>query len=59
MNMIRLGTVYKSLANEIADSAGFERAGRLEIFEFEEYAAAVLISRETLARKSKGHNWCL
>ena len=51
MNMIRLGTVYKSLANEIADSAGFERTGRLEIFEFEEYATAALISKRTLASK--------
>lgn len=45
MNAVRFMTVHKSLANEIADSTGFEGAGWLEIFEFEKYATAVLISK--------------
>ena len=52
MGAVRFMTVHKSLAYEIADSTGFERAGWLEIFEFKEYATAVLISERTLARRS-------
>ena len=52
MNAVRLTTGHKSLANEIADTAGFERAGWLKIFEFEEYATAVSISKRTLACRS-------
>ena len=47
MNSVRLRTGDKSLANEIADSAGFERAGRLKIFKFEEYATVMLVSKWT------------
>ena len=49
MDAVRFMAGHESLANEIADSTGFERAGWLQVFEFEEYAAAVLISERTLA----------
>ena len=45
MDAVRFMARHKSLANEIADSTGFEGAGWLEILEFEEYAAAVLVSK--------------
>ena len=49
MYAVRFKTGQKSSANEIADSTGFERAGWLEIFEFEEYTTAELISERSLA----------
>lgn len=49
MDAVRFMTGHKSLANKIADTAGFERAGWLEIFEFEEYATAVLVNKRALA----------
>ena len=49
MNTVRVRTGDKSLANEIADSAGFERAGWLKILEFQEYATVTLISKKALA----------
>lgn len=48
MDPVRFIAGHKSLANEIADTAGFERAGWLEILEFEEYATVVLISKGIL-----------
>ena len=45
MDAVRFMAGQNSFANEIADSTGFERAGWLEVFEFEENAAAVLISK--------------
>ncbi len=55
MDALRFTVGHKSLADEIADTTGFERTGWLEIVEFEEYATVILISKSTLTRGSGKH----
>lgn len=64
MDAVRFMAGQKCLANDIADSTGFEGAGWLEILEFEEYAAAVLVSKGlwpvgVMNRKTAEHNSCI
>ena len=55
---IEMGSLWftmgkKSLVDEVADAAGFKGAGWLKIFEFEEDAAMVVVSKKLLSCSKK------